>query len=220
VNLRRTVLVVMGCLLMASGGCKKKDTSTSEDTGDQPNPADSSQAAPEAPATADPAATTQVPTPPVEKHEESGPAPSAHHTWVQGYWYWRGGQHQWYPGHWDDSEAAPTAAPPALQYEVAGVSPGAGYLYAPGYWRWGGTRYLWAPGHWAARRAGWGYAHPYWTFRGGRYYRSGWGWARRDAAWDRRYGGWRAHGDVWVQPHHYNEYVRRGHNEGWGRHYR
>jgi hypothetical protein len=218
-KLNRTALVVVGFLLVAPG-CKRSASSSAEDNGDQPTPADTAQAPPTPPPNAEPASTAAEPAPPTEKHEEPGVAPSPHHRWVEGYWYWRGGQHLWYGGHWDDADAAPTQAPPALRYEAPGASPGAAYFYAPGYWRWAGSQYAWAPGHWANRRDGYGYAHPYWTYRGGRYYRDGWGYQRRDAAWTARYGGWRAHGDVYVHPRYYNHYVERGRTEGWGRHYR
>ena len=206
-------------LASASSACKPKAGSAAEDNGDQQaTPADSVQAAPTPPPNAEPASTTPEPAPPADQQEVTGPAPSPHHTWVQGYWYWHGGRHLWYAGHWDDSEAAPTQAPPPLRYEAAGVAPAADYFYAPGYWRWGGSNYLWAPGHWAVRREGFAYAQPYWTFRGGRYYRAGWGYQRRDAAWNARFGGWRTHGDVYIHPRYFNAYQQRGRVEGWGVH--
>jgi hypothetical protein len=222
VKLKRSVLAwVVAASLVGAAGCKPKDNATSDDNSSQAGEADTSQAPPAAPATQEPPVNDNkpLPTPPAEKTEEMGVAPSPHHSWVRGYWYWHNREYSWHPGYWADYDAPVTVAPPALRYEAPGVSPGAAYFWAPGYWRWVGTSYLWAPGHWAFRRDGWAYTHPYWERVGGRWYRRGWGWERRDAAWEHRYGGWRVHGDVWVHTRHSGDFERRGHVEGWGRHH-
>jgi hypothetical protein len=226
VKLNRSVFVMMmAASLLWASGCKKQDKqdNNADDNASGSNSAgetDTANAPPPAPAKEEPVNDGKaLPAPPADKTEEMGVAPSPHHAWVHGYWYWHNREYLWQNGYWADYDQAVNVAPPRLRYESPGVSPGVAYFWAPGYWHWGGAQYAWAPGHWTLRRDGYAYAHPYWEVVGGRWYRRGWGWERRDAGWDRRYGGWRAHGDVWVHSRHYGDYERRGHVEGWGRHH-
>jgi hypothetical protein len=152
--------------------------------------------------------------PPAPRVEVMGVAPSPRHSWVPGYWAWRGGAHVWVTGHW--------MVPPhnGMVWEPAHWDRrGGGWGFREGHWRWGGvvtptTVYepqpavyenvavappepivevrpatpfggaVWIPGYW-----GWNGAHHVWI--GGRYSapRAGFVWEAN--RWERGPGGWR-----------------------------
>jgi hypothetical protein len=210
-KLNASVLVAVAVMAGSVGavGCKsRKATTESADPGATAEPAVAAPAASDpAPAAAsatgpvgEGATEAALPTPPADKEEQAGAAPSEHHIWMPGYWHWDTVQttYVWFPGYWFDRNVVATIAPPAPLVEVAGIAPGVGYFYAPGYWRWSGREYLWAPGHWTLRRDGFVYMHPNWEVVNGRWVARGYGWERRDAAWNARYRGWTGHGDVYV----------------------
>jgi hypothetical protein len=69
--------------------------------------------------------------PPPPRTEVRIAAPSPRHTWVAGYWAWRGGQHVWLQGHW--------ALPPheGMVYEPARwTQRGPNWVFVEGHWRW------------------------------------------------------------------------------------
>lgn len=70
-----------------------------------------------------------VPPPPVIV--EPAPPPRVGFLWAPGYWFWNGGRHVWYPGHW---EAERTGE----------FFEGAQWLETPGGWRF-------VPSHWEHR---------------------------------------------------------------------
>jgi hypothetical protein len=223
----RTVLVaVAAAAALGTTGCpaeEKHDKKEATNATAVPVPAPTP--APTAAATAAPTATTEAavadapaPVPPADKVEVEGKAPSAHHTWVHGYWHWDGHAYAWQPGAWEDETAFATTAPPALRVERPGVAPGAGYSFLPGYWHYTGKEYAWAPGHWSLARAGYAYTHPTYQNVGGHYVRQGFGWEKEDATWKKRYGtGWEKQGEVYVHKTEVTEFVKRGEKEGWAR---
>ena len=160
--------------------------------------------------------TTPLPAPPAEKTETMGKAPSPHHSWVHGFWYWDGRAYAWHAGYWDDDASFATVAPPALKVERAYVAPGAAFIYLPGYWHWAGKEYLWAPGHWAMKREGFAYTHPSYVEEKGHWMRRGFGWEKEDAAFKKRYDkGWDRQGEIWVRHAELADFVKRGEREGW-----
>ena len=70
-----------------------------------------------------------VPPPPVVV--EPPPPPRVGFAWAPGYWYWDGGRHLWYPGHWEPNRAGE-------------IFIGARWLPMPGGWQF-------FPGHWEHR---------------------------------------------------------------------
>ena len=161
--------------------------------------------------------------PPADKVETEGKAPSPTHTWVHGYWHWAGKESTpGLPGYWEDANAFATVAPPALRVEhTPGMAPGAGYSFLPGYWHWGGKAYSWAPGHWGVKREGFAYTQPHIIEEKGHWVRQGFGWEREDAAWKKRYpvANWEKHGEVYVHKAAVAEFVKRGEHEGWAKHH-
>jgi hypothetical protein len=123
---------------------------------------------PEPPETAEPAVDddadleSPVPAPPDPIVESPGPAPSADHHWVEGYWRWDASHYVWEPGYWVDEDDGAPYAPPAAPGEDPGYAPGDGYVFMGGYWRWNDGAYLWMGGHWAPLRNGFDYVRPRW----------------------------------------------------------
>src|SRR5437870_4063630 len=72
--------------------------------------------------------------PPAVRAETRTAAPSPRHTWIGGYWAWRGGRHQWLGGHW--------ALPPA-----------SGYVWEPARWDNQGGGWMFYEGHWRISEA-------------------------------------------------------------------
>src|ERR1700722_15611645 len=112
-NLNRIVLLALAAQVGAlSAGCK---SSTNGDAPATESSADEATAAAADPVKeeADPsvvsdvgpsAATDPLPEPPALKVEDQGTAPSDHHVWLPGYWWWDLGQksYTWSPGFWQD----------------------------------------------------------------------------------------------------------------------
>jgi len=191
---------------MGASGCKST-TSSSDVAGTGDESASTDVAAQEA----DPsivtdvgptAATDPLPAPPAARVEVEGPAPSDHHVWMNGYWWWDAGQngYAWSPGFWQDRNQEATTAPPAVIYEDPGRAPSVDYTYIPGYWNWRGAEYVWYHGYWGQHRDGFAYVHPYWEEVGGHWGSTGWGWERYDAGWEGRHAGLEFHGGVWERP--------------------
>jgi len=67
--------------------------------------------------------------PPALRMEVAPPAPSPRHTWIGGYWGWRGGAHVWLAGHW-------------------ALPPGAGYAWEPARWESVNGGWMFYEGHW------------------------------------------------------------------------
>ena len=212
-NLNRTVLLALAAHLAAVGAAGCKSASTTEAPAGATSAEDTAVADPADPAAqeADPsivtdvgptAATDPLPEPPAAKVEEQGPAPSDHHVWLAGYWWWdtSTSAYAWSPGFWQDKTVEATVAPPEPLYEDPGRGPTADYTYVPGYWNWRGSEYVWYHGYWGPSRDGFAYVHPYWEVVGGRWGCSGWGWERYDAGWEGRHAGWEFHGGVWERP--------------------
>jgi hypothetical protein len=69
--------------------------------------------------------------PPAPRTEVEGPAPSAAHVWIQGFWTYVDGHWVWAPGHWE-------------------VRPSVRAVWVAGHWDKDptGKGWLWTPGHW------------------------------------------------------------------------
>jgi hypothetical protein len=70
-----------------------------------------------------------VASPPPERMEIVGVAPSSSHVSVQGHWLWNGAAYVWVPGHW-----------------AGRPSPNA--VWVAGHWRHVRGGWVWIPGHW------------------------------------------------------------------------
>jgi hypothetical protein len=200
-KLQVPLLLALAVQLAGAAGCKKSnDSSNNEAAPADPQTAevDPSNATDVGPTVA----TDPLPAPPELKFEDPGPAPSEHHVWIEGYWWWDHPKrvYVWSPGFWQDRLAVATVAPPALIYEYPGRAPSALYVYIPGYWMWRGTEYVWYHGYWGFHRDGWAYVHPYWEVTGGHWHCSAWGWDRYHVGWETEHVGWEFHGGVWERP--------------------
>jgi hypothetical protein len=193
------LLAVAAHLAVFGAGCKRGDSS------------DESSAADPTTAEVDPANATDVgptvaadplPAPPEPKADVQGTAPSDHHVWIEGYWWWDTPkrEYMWSPGFWQDRMVVATAAPPALLYEYPGRAPSASYTYVPGYWMWRGTEYVWYHGYWGHHRDGWAYVHPYWEMHNGHWGCSAFGWDRYHAGFETEHVGWEYHAGIWERP--------------------
>ena len=200
-KLHTPLLFAVALQLAAFGaaGCKRSSDSSDESSTNpaaaEVDPANATDVGPTA-------ATDPLPAPPEAKEEAPGTAPSDHHVWIDGYWWWDLPHrvYAWSPGYWQDRLAEATVAPPELLYEYPGRAPSALYLYVPGYWMWHGNEYVWHHGHWGVHRDGWAYVHPYWESRGGHYGCAAWGWERYHADWNTHHAGWEYHAGVWERP--------------------
>ncbi len=93
--------------------------------------------------------------PPPARAETPPPQPSAHATWIAGYWHWIDPEWLWLDGRWrvpeedvarDFTVHAP-APPPAPRAEAT-PPPRPALAWTPGYWQWDGARWLWIAGAW------------------------------------------------------------------------
>jgi hypothetical protein len=210
-NLNRIVLLALAAQVGAIGTAGCKSSTTADAPATEGSADEAAAAADPVQQEADPsvvtdvgptAATDPLPEPPAAKVEEQGAAPSDHHTWLAGYWWWDLGQksYQWSPGYWQDRTLEATVAPPEALYEDPGRGPSSDYTYMPGYWNWRGSEYVWFHGYWGPHRDGYAYMHPYWENVNGHWGNSGWGWEHYDAGWDTRHVGWEFHGGIWERP--------------------
>jgi hypothetical protein len=72
----------------------------------------------------------RVSAPPPPVRVETQPVrPSANHSWIPGYWAWRGGRHVWIGGHW-------------------GLAPGASMVWEPARWTNRDGQWVFVEGHW------------------------------------------------------------------------
>ncbi len=157
-NLHQSVLLVLATQVAAMGaaGCASCTGSTDASLDDQAS-ADpvTSEGDPAVVTDVGPtAATDALPEPPAPQVEEQGPAPSDHHVWLDGYWWWDRTAYAWSPGFWQDRTLEASMAPPADVYEDPDRAPGVDYTYLPGYWSWRGSAYVWYHGHWGLHRDG------------------------------------------------------------------
>lgn len=170
------VLVAAAMILGTFGmmGCNKPMDITSQPE-TTPAPVVQSDAPAAAPQQSAPAAqpeavsivastSARLPAPPALRVENPGPAPSAHHRWMRGYWRYDAPRtvYVWAPGFWIDETVAAPYAPPALRVEDPGCAPSAEYQYMSGYWRWSGREYVWVSGHWSMRGDARSYYQPRW----------------------------------------------------------
>ncbi|MEZ4362940.1 MAG: YXWGXW repeat-containing protein [Kofleriaceae bacterium] len=103
--------------------------------------------------------TVRAPTPPAPRLETPPLRPSAHATWVPGYWHYEGGEYHWLSGFWrtpasDIAEhltvEAPRPPPPPRPEPAARqlAAPSARAVWTPGYWQWDGAAFRWVEGAW------------------------------------------------------------------------
>lgn len=105
--------------------------------------------------------TVKVPPPPAAKIEVKPPRPSAHATWVPGYWHFEDGAYHWLAGLWrvpvEDVRAQQTAEaprpPPPPRDEVVAVraeAPSRRAVWTSGSWQWDVERgvWVWIDGAW------------------------------------------------------------------------
>lgn len=69
--------------------------------------------------------------PPPPRVEYVGPPPVVGQVWIEGFWNWSGGRHDWVPGHWEN--------------------PRPGYAWVPHRWDRDGERWRLQGGHWETR---------------------------------------------------------------------
>ena len=141
--------------------------------------------------------------PPPPRAELRPPRPSAHATWIAGYWQ-RERAWLWSPGFWRVPEAdvvagqtleAPSAPPPARAeapppiarstHPIEAAAPAviapapaaATLVWTPGYWTWDGGVYVWIEGAWRVPPQGARWIAPTWTPRRGRFVLQPGGWS-------------------------------------------
>ncbi len=116
--------------------------------------------------------------PPAPRAEIAPPRPSAHATWIAGYWHWEDASWVWVGGRWrvpsedvarDLTVHAPTPPPPPrAEAPPPPRTPMARLVWTPGYWQWDGRVYVWVLGSWQlAPQAGSVWAPDRWESRGG-----------------------------------------------------
>lgn len=105
--------------------------------------------------------TVKAPPPPPARRETQPPRPSAHATWIPGYWHFEDGAYHWLAGLWrvpaEDLRAELTAQaprpPPPPRAEVVQqrtAAPSRSAVWTPGSWQWDGDAgaWVWIDGAW------------------------------------------------------------------------